>query len=105
MYWFILIVAGFFEIVWAIGIKYTDGFSKLFPSICTIVCMILSMSLLSFAARNLPIGTAYAVWTGIGVVGTVIAGVLLFNESKDPLRIIFISFIVIGIAGLKFLDK
>lgn len=105
MNWIFLIVAGIFEIAWAIGLKYTDGFTKLFPSIFTIVAMIISLVLLSYSVKNIPIGTAYAVWTGIGAAGTAILGIYLFNESKDPLRIFFIILIVIGIIGLKFFDR
>ncbi|MCX8057543.1 MAG: quaternary ammonium compound efflux SMR transporter SugE [Ignavibacteria bacterium] len=105
MNWIFLIVAGLFEIAWAIGLKYTDGFTKLFPSIFTIVAMIISLVLLSYSVKNIPIGTAYAVWTGIGAAGTAILGIYLFNESKEPLRIFFIILIVIGIVGLKFFDR
>lgn len=101
MNWLILIIAGIFEIGWAIGLKYTEGFSKLIPSVITISLMITSMTLLAFAVKNLPIGTAYAVWTGIGAVGTAILGIILFQESKDFWRIFFIGLIVVGIIGLK----
>ena len=83
MYWIVLFVAGLFEVAWAIGLKYTEGFSKLWPSVFTIACMIISMGLLAYAVKHLPIGTAYAIWTGIGAVGTAILGIILFNESKD----------------------
>lgn len=101
MYWIVLFVAGLFEVAWAIGLKYTEGFSKLWPSVFTIVCMIISMGLLAYAVKHLPIGTAYAIWTGIGVVGTAILGIILFNESKELVRIFFIFLIVVGIIGLK----
>jgi len=101
MYWIVLFVAGLFEVAWAIGLKYTEGFSKLWPSVFTIVCMIISMGLLAYAVKNLPIGTAYAIWTGIGAVGTAILGIILFNESKELVRIFFIFLIVVGIIGLK----
>ena len=101
MYWIVLFVAGLFEVAWAIGLKYTEGFSKLWPSVFTIVCMIISMGLLAYAVKNLPIGTAYAIWTGIGAVGTAILGIILFNESKELIRIFFIFLIVVGIIGLK----
>lgn len=101
MYWIILIIAGLFEVAWAIGLKYTDGFTKLFPSIFTIISMIISMGLLAYAVKYIPVGTAYAVWTGIGAVGTAILGIILFNESKEIVRIFFIFLIVIGIVGLK----
>ncbi|MFB1033625.1 MAG: quaternary ammonium compound efflux SMR transporter SugE [Aliarcobacter cryaerophilus] len=102
MSWTILFLAGIFEIFWAVGLKYSDGFTKLFPTIFTIVTMIISFYLLSLALKNLPIGTAYAVWVGIGTVGTVIAGIMLFGESMSLIRVISILFILIGIVGLKF---
>ena len=101
MYWIVLFVAGLFEVAWAIGLKYTEGFSKLWPSVFTIACMIISMGLLAYAVKHLPIGTAYAIWTGIGAVGTAILGIILFNESKELVRIFFIFLIVVGIIGLK----
>jgi quaternary ammonium compound-resistance protein SugE len=101
MYWIVLFVAGLFEVAWAIGLKYTEGFSKLWPSLFTIACMIISMGLLAYAVKHLPIGTAYAIWTGIGAVGTAILGIILFNESKELVRIFFIFLIVVGIIGLK----
>lgn len=101
MYWLILFIAGLFEVAWAIGLKYTDGFSKLVPSIFTIVSMIISMGLLAYAVKHIPVGTAYAVWTGIGAVGTAILGIILFNESKEFIRVFFIFLIVVGIVGLK----
>ena len=102
MSWTILFLAGIFEIFWAVGLKYSDGFTKLFPTIFTIVTMIISFYLLSLALKALPIGTAYAVWVGIGTVGTVIAGIMLFGESMSLIRVISILFILIGIIGLKF---
>ncbi len=102
MSWTILFLAGIFEIFWAVGLKYSDGFTKLFPTIFTIVTMIISFYLLSLALKALPIGTAYAVWVGIGTVGTVIAGIMLFGESMTLIRVISILFILIGIIGLKF---
>lgn len=99
--WVILIIAGLFEILWAIGLKYTDGFTKLTPSILTILSMLISIWLLSISLKTLPLGTAYAVWVGIGTVGTVIAGIILFNDSINLLRIISILFIILGIIGLK----
>lgn len=101
MYWLILFIAGLFEVAWAIGLKYTDGFSKLIPSIFTIISMIISMGLLAYAVKHIPVGTAYAVWTGIGAVGTAILGIILFNESKEFIRIFFIFLIIVGIVGLK----
>ena len=102
MSWTILFLAGIFEIFWVVGLKYSDGFTKLFPTIFTIVTMIISFYLLSLALKALPIGTAYAVWVGIGTVGTVIAGIMLFGESMSLIRVISILFILIGIVGLKF---
>ena len=102
MSWTILFLAGIFEIFWAVGLKYSDGFTKLFPTIFTIVTMIISFYLLSLALKALPIGTAYAVWVGIGTVGTVIAGIILFGVSMTLIRVISILFILIGIVGLKF---
>lgn len=99
--WVILIIAGLFEILWAIGLKYTDGFTKLTPSILTILSMLISIWLLSISLKTLPLGTAYAIWVGIGTVGTVIAGIILFNDSVNLLRIISILFIILGIIGLK----
>jgi quaternary ammonium compound-resistance protein SugE len=105
MHWIILIIAGLFEIAWAIGLKYSEGFSKLTPSIFTIISMVISMGLLAYSLKSLPVGTAYAIWTGIGAVGTAILGIILFNESKDILRLGFIMLIVIGIIGLKFVSS
>lgn len=101
MSWFILIVAGVFEICWAVGLKYSDGFTKFWPSLFTIISMILSMVLLSFSIKEIPLGTAYAVWTGIGAFGTAILGIFLFSESSEFVRLFFIFLIVAGIAGLK----
>ena len=101
MGWYILFIAGLFEIAWAIGLKYSAGFTKLWPSVFTIASMIISMGLLSISVKSLPVGTAYAVWTGIGAVGTAILGIYLFNESREIARLIFIFLIVIGIVGLK----
>ncbi|HRI89916.1 MAG TPA: quaternary ammonium compound efflux SMR transporter SugE [Candidatus Hydrogenedentes bacterium] len=100
--WIVLIAAGLFEIGWAIGLKYTDGFSKLTPTALTIGAMVISMGLLGYAAKVLPIGTAYAVWTGVGAVGTAILGIVLFGESANIMRIACLMLIVLGIAGLKF---
>lgn len=101
MAWVYLVFAGVLEVVWAIGLKYTDGFTKLWPSVGTIVTMIASFFLLSQALRTLPVGTGYAIWTGIGAVGTVIVGMLLLGESRDVMRLVCIMFIVGGIVGLK----
>lgn len=101
MYWIILFIAGLFEVGWAIGLKYTEGFTKLLPSVFTVACMIISMGLLAYSVKNLPIGSAYAIWTGIGAVGTAVLGIILFGESKELIRIFFIFLIVVGIVGLK----
>lgn len=101
MNWGILILAGFFEIFWAVGLKYTDGFTKLLPSFLTILAMLISFYLLSISLKTLPLGTAYAVWVGIGTIGTVIAGIILFGDSMNIIRIISIAFILLGIIGLK----
>jgi len=105
MYWLVLFIAGIFEIAWAIGLKYSDGFTKLYPSVFTAISLILSMGLLTYAVKGLPIGTAYTVWTGIGAVGTTILGILLFNEPKDFLRMFFIFLIIVGIVGLKLFSN
>jgi len=105
MSWLYLFIAGLFEIGWAVGLKYTAGFTKLWPSVITIIGMILSFYFLSSAVKSIPIGTAYAVWTGIGAVGTAILGIFLFGESKEFIRLFFILLIVIGIVGLKIFSK
>jgi len=105
MAWIYLFIAGLFEIGWAVGLKYTEGFTKLWPSVLTIIGMILSFYFLSTAVKTIPIGTAYAIWTGIGAVGTAILGIILFGESKELIRIFFILLIVIGIVGLKIFSK
>ncbi len=105
MGWYILFIAGLFEIAWAIGLKYSAGFTKLWPSVFTIASMVISMGLLSISVKSLPVGTAYAVWTGIGAVGTAILGIYLFNESREIARLIFIFLIVVGIIGLKIYSK
>ncbi len=101
MPWLILVIAGLFEVVWAIGLKYTDGFTKLWPTVGTVTAMVISIALLGFAMKTLPVGTAYAVWTGIGAVGTVILGMVLLGEPATVARIICILLIVSGIIGLK----
>lgn len=101
MAWVYLIIAGLFEIVWAIALKYADGFTRLWPSTIAVVGMILSVILLELSLRDLPVGTAYAVWTGIGTVGAAILGMMLFQEPATALRIACIGLIVAGIAGLK----
>jgi quaternary ammonium compound-resistance protein SugE len=102
MAWLVLILAGLVEIGWAVGLKYTEGFTKLWPSVWTVAAMVVSLALLGIAVRWLPVGTAYAVWTGIGTVGTVLLGIWLFGESAEPARVAFIAMIVAGVAGLKF---
>lgn len=102
MAWTYLFFAGLFEIGWAIGLKYTEGFSRLYPSLLTVAAMALSLALLGLALKALPVGTAYAVWTGIGAVGTAALGIYLFNEPATALRIGCIGLIVAGIVGLKF---
>ena len=102
MAWVYLIIAGLFEITWAIGLKYADGFTRLVPSVITVVGMILSVVLLGMALRELPVGTGYAVWTGIGTVGAAILGMILFNEPATTIRLGCIALIVVGIIGLKF---
>ncbi|RPH63035.1 MAG: quaternary ammonium compound efflux SMR transporter SugE [Burkholderiales bacterium] len=100
--WLVLLVAGLFEIVWALGLKYSDGFSKLVPSIVVVVGAAVSFWLLAIAMRALPVGTAYAVWTGIGAAGTALLGILLLGESADVVRLGCIGLIVVGVLGLKF---
>ncbi|MFZ1744553.1 MAG: quaternary ammonium compound efflux SMR transporter SugE [Nitrospirales bacterium] len=104
MAWTLLVVAGIFEIIWATGLKYTDGFTRLWPSVGTLVAMAVSMICLSLAFRVIPMGTAYTVWTGIGAVGTVLLGILLFDEPKNAVRLVCITLIIVGIAGLKLSD-
>lgn len=101
MPWFILLVAGLFEVCWAIGLKYTDGFTQPVPTVLTLAAMGCSLALLGVAMRDLPLGTAYAVWTGVGAVGTVIAGVVLFGEPVTWLRMGSVSLVIIGLLGLK----
>lgn len=101
MSWIILLIAGLLEVVWAVGLKYTHGFSRLTPSIITVTAMIVSIVLLSWAMKTLPTGTAYAVWTGIGAVGAAITGMVLLGESTSPARIFSLALIVAGIIGLK----
>lgn len=101
MAWSILILAGLFEIGWAVGLKWTDGFTRLLPSVLTAASMIVSLGLLGLALRDLPLGSAYAIWTGVGTVGTAILGIWLFGEAATPLRLLCIGLIVAGIAGLK----
>lgn len=104
MAWLYIFIAGIFEIVWAVGLKYTEGFSKLLPSGITVFAMIASFYFLAQGLKTIPLGTGYAVWTGIGAVGTAIIGILFFEESKDLLRIACILLIISGIIGLKILS-
>jgi len=101
MPWTLLFLAGLFEVAWAVGLKYTDGFTKLVPTTLTVAAMVASIVLLGLAVKHLPVGTAYAVWTGIGTIGTVILGIVLLGDSAAPLRIVCLALIVLGIAGLK----
>ena len=103
MAWIVLFAAGLFEVGWAVGLKYTEGFTRLWPSVVTVASMIVSLGLLGLALRTLPLGTAYAVWTGIGTVGTVILGIALFGEAADVVRLACIGLIVAGIVGLKLI--
>jgi len=104
MQWLFLVIAGLFEVTWAVGLKYSQGFTKLVPSIFTIVGMIASFYFLSLSLKSLPLGTAYAIWTGIGTVGTVILAMIIFKEPIEIIRLICIGFIIIGIVGLKLVS-
>jgi quaternary ammonium compound-resistance protein SugE len=101
MNWLLLVVAGLLEVGWAVGLKYTEGFTKLWPSVWTLGAMVLSITMLGLAMRDLPVGTAYAVWTGIGAVGTVIVGIYLLGDPATAGRLISIGLILLGIIGLK----
>lgn len=101
MKWFVLVVAGLFEVGWAVGLKYTAGFTRLWPTVGTAVSMLISLGLLGIAMKSLPLGTAYAVWVGVGAVGTAILGIVLFGESANPMRLLSLGLIIIGIVGLK----
>lgn len=103
MHWMYLLVAGLFEISWAVGLKFTHGFSQVIPSVITVMCMIASFYFLALALKNLPLGTAYAIWTGIGTIGTVIFGIILFKEPITAMRLLCIALIISGITGLKIL--
>ena len=105
MSWLYLCIAGLLEIGWAIGLKYTEGFTRFWPSAITLFFMTLSVIFLAVAVRTLPVGTAYAVWTGIGAVGTVLLGILLFGESASPARLACVALIIAGLVGLKLLSK
>lgn len=101
MPWLMLLVAGLFEVVWAIGLKYTEGFTRFWPSVGTVAAMVASVGLLGLAMRTVPVGTAYAVWTGIGAVGTVVLGMVLLGEPASVTRLVCVGLIVAGIVGLK----
>ena len=101
--WLVLFVAGLCEVGWAVGLKYTEGFSRLWPSAATLLAMVVSVVLLGWSLKTLPLGTAYAVWTGIGAVGTALLGIVLFGESREIGRLVCIVLIVAGIVGLKLL--
>jgi len=101
MAWFYLFTAGVFECGWAIGLKYSDGFTKPFPTILSLVAMVISVWLLSIAMKSIPVGTAYAIWTGIGAIGVAILGIVIFGESRDVVRVISLFLIIAGIIGLK----
>lgn len=105
MKWLVLVIAGIFEVWWAVGLKYSEGFTKLVPSVLTVIGMIASFYFLSLALKESPLGTAYAIWTGIGTIGTVILGVFLFKEPIDFVRLVCIGFIVAGIIGLKLVSQ
>ena len=101
MNWFILVVAGLFEIGWAVGLEYTDGFTRIWPTVGTVVSMIVSLALLGIAMKSLPVGTAYAIWVGVGAVGTAILGIILLGESANLFRLLSLGMIVAGLVGLK----
>ncbi|WP_460929672.1 quaternary ammonium compound efflux SMR transporter SugE [Pseudomonas sp. MC6] len=101
MSWIILFFAGLFEVGWAVGLKYTDGFTRPLPTVLTVAAMAISLGLLGLAMKELPLGTAYAIWTGIGAVGTVIAGIILFGESMALIRLASVALIITGLIGLK----
>jgi quaternary ammonium compound-resistance protein SugE len=101
MAWAYLFLAGLMEVGWAVGLKYTEGFSRLWPTVWTIVAMVLSLFFLGQSLKSLPVGTAYAVWTGIGAVGAAVLGIMLFDDSRSVLRLVSIGLIVAGIAGLR----
>ncbi|AAN67322.1 quaternary ammonium compound efflux SMR transporter SugE [Pseudomonas putida] len=101
MSWIILFFAGLFEVGWAVGLKYTDGFTRPLPTVLTVGAMVISLGLLGLAMKELPLGTAYAIWTGVGAVGTVIAGIILFGESMALVRLVSVALIVCGLVGLK----
>lgn len=101
MAWIILVIAGLFEVGWAIGLKYTEAFTRLWPTVWTVVAMIISLWLLGIAMKSLPVGTAYSIWVGVGAVGTVVLGILLLGEPANAARLVSVAFIIAGIVGLK----
>ncbi len=101
MSWILLIIAGLFEVAWAVGLKYTDGFTRLWPTVGTVVALIVSVLLLGAASKSLPIGSAYAVWTGIGAVGTVLCGIAFMGDPATPMRLVCVGLIILGIVGIK----
>jgi quaternary ammonium compound-resistance protein SugE len=101
MHWFILVLAGLFEVGWAIGLKYTEGFTRLWPTVGTVIAMIISLGLLGVAMKSLPVGTSYAVWVGVGAVGTALLGIVLLGEPANAGRLVSLGLIVAGIVGLK----
>ncbi len=103
MHWIILLIAGLFEISWAVGLKFSHGFTQIIPSIITVICMVASFYFLALALKHLPLGTAYAIWTGIGTIGTVIFGIILFKEPVTAIRLLCIGLIISGITGLKLI--
>jgi quaternary ammonium compound-resistance protein SugE len=105
MVWVVLLLAGLFEVGWAVGLKYSEGFTRLWPTVATVVSLAISMGLLGLSLRTLPLGTAYAVWTGIGAVGTAIVGIVMFREPATGARIACLTLISSGIAGLKLLGR
>jgi quaternary ammonium compound-resistance protein SugE len=104
MAWLFLFVAGLFEVAWAIGLKYTEGFTRPWPTVGTVAAMTISVALLGLAMKSLPVGTAYAVWTGIGAIGTVLLGIVLFGDSTAPARLVCVGLIFAGIVGLKIVS-
>ncbi len=104
MAWFVLFLAGLFEIGWAVGLKYTDGFTRPLPTALTVGAMLISLGLLGIALKSLPLGTAYAIWTGVGTIGTALLGIALFGESAEVMRLVCIGLIVAGIVGLKLVN-
>lgn len=105
MAWMLLVLAGLLEVGWAVGLKYTQGFTRPVPTVLTVLCIVVSMTLLGLSVRTLPLGTAYAVWTGIGTVGTALLGIVLFREPATAMRLVCIGLIVAGIVGLKLATR